>query len=51
MDPEAGVGSAYINDFRALSFRLYDLENRTVGMYSRDVTIVVNDIQRFKRTN
>ncbi|APD95454.1 hypothetical protein BM523_16445 [Alteromonas mediterranea] len=47
LDPKTGMGSAYINDFRALSFRLYDLEHRSVGVYTREQAISVNELQRF----
>lgn len=47
LDPEAGLGTAYINDFRALSFRLYDLEQRAVGVYTRDQSVSVTNLQRF----
>lgn len=47
LDPESGLGTAYINDFRALSFRLYDLGQRPVGVYTRDESVSVADLQRF----
>ncbi len=50
LDPETGIGTAYINDFRALSFRLYDLQQRQVGVYTRDEAISVIELQRFIRS-
>ena len=49
LDPEAGIGTLYINEFRALSFRLYDLNQRPVGIYARDVPLSVSELQRFIR--
>ena len=49
LDPEAGIGTLYINEFRALSFRLYDLNHRPVGIYARDVPVSVVELQRFIR--
>lgn len=47
LQPESGFGTAYINDFRALSFRLYDLDKRQVGIYSKQGTISVSEMSRF----
>ena len=47
LDPQAGLGTVYINDFRALSFRLYDLEQRSAGVYTRDQSVSVVELQRF----
>lgn len=47
LDPELGLGTVYINNFRALSFRLYDLGERPVGVYTRDQSISVSNLERF----
>ena len=49
LDPEAGLGTVYINDFRALSFRLYDLDQRPIGVYTREHNISIVDLQRFTK--
>lgn len=45
--PQADYGVAYINNFRALSFRLYGIGEREIGLFSRDTTIEVTDLNRF----
>jgi hypothetical protein len=47
LQPESGFGTAYINDFRALTFRLYDLDKRQVGIYSKQGTLNVSEMSRF----
>jgi len=47
LDPETGFGSAYINDFRALTFRLYDLKERPVGIYTQKSLLSIVNMQRF----
>ncbi|MBB1339428.1 hypothetical protein [Pseudoalteromonas sp. SR44-2] len=47
LQPESGFGTAYINDFRALSFRLYDLDKRQVGIYSKQGTLNISEMTRF----
>ena len=49
LDPEAGLGTVYINDFRALSFRLYELDQRPIGVYTREHNISIGDLQRFTK--
>lgn len=49
LDPQAGVGAVYFNNYRALSFRFYDLPDYEVGVYSGAEAITVNDLQRFGR--
>jgi sucrose-6-phosphate hydrolase SacC (GH32 family) len=47
LDPAAGVGAVYINNYRALSFRLYGLKEYQVGVYSGAESISVSDLARF----
>ncbi|MCW8994834.1 MAG: hypothetical protein OQK77_03365 [Psychromonas sp.] len=47
LDPQAEVGAVYINNNRALSFRLYGLSERKVGIYSKDNAVTVNSLNRF----
>ena len=47
LDPVQGIGAVYVNDFRALSFRLYDLATSEVGVYSQSDDISVSGITRF----
>jgi hypothetical protein len=46
-DPVAGVGVVYMNDFRALSFRLYDLANVQVGLFSTSDNIAITGLNRY----
>jgi sucrose-6-phosphate hydrolase SacC (GH32 family) len=48
LDPVQGVGAVYIDQFRALSFRLYDLATSEVGVYAQSDDITVSEITRFK---
>ena len=48
LDPVQGIGAVYVNDFRALSFRLYDLATSEVGVYAQSDDISVSGITRFK---
>ncbi|WP_440905562.1 hypothetical protein ACMZOO_04350 [Catenovulum sp. SX2] len=48
-DPEAGVGALYINNSRALSFRLYELADYEIGFYSTADAINVTDLSRYTR--
>lgn len=47
LDPIAGVGAVYMNDFRALSFRLYDLANVQVGLFSTGDAITLTALKRY----
>jgi sucrose-6-phosphate hydrolase SacC (GH32 family) len=47
LDPIAGVGAVYMNDFRALSFRLYDLANLQVGLFSTGDAIALTELKRY----
>lgn len=47
LDPIAGVGAVYMNDFRALSFRLYDLAAVQVGLFSTSDKIALTGLKRF----
>ncbi|ARU26693.1 hypothetical protein [Cellvibrio sp. PSBB006] len=47
LDPAAGVGAVYMNNYRALSFRLYGLGDYQVGVYAADDAISVADLARF----
>ena len=49
LDPAAGVGVVYMDDFRALSFRLYELADYEVGLYSTADNISVNELARFTK--
>jgi sucrose-6-phosphate hydrolase SacC (GH32 family) len=49
LDPQAGVGAVYFNNYRALSFRLYDLPAYEVGVYSGADAIEVTGLERFAR--
>jgi hypothetical protein len=48
LDPVQGVGAVYIDQFRALSFRLYDLPTSEVGVYAQSGDINVSEVTRFK---
>lgn len=48
LDPKAGVGVVYINNFRALSFRLYALPKYQVGVYSEGSAVSVTNLNRYK---
>jgi len=48
LDPVQGVGAVYIDQFRALSFRLYDLQTSEVGVYAQSSDITVSEVTRFK---
>lgn len=47
LDPVAGVGAVYMNDFRALSFRLYDLAKLQVGLFSTGDAIALTELKRY----
>jgi sucrose-6-phosphate hydrolase SacC (GH32 family) len=47
LDPAVGVGAVYMNNYRALSFRLYGLSDYQVGVYSTADAISVADLARF----
>jgi len=49
MDPIAGVATIYINDFRALSFRLYDLKNYQVGVFTTGDTVSLTNMKRYAK--
>src|SRR5690606_2660193 len=49
LDPAAGVGAVYINQDKALSFRLYGLADYDVGIYSQNESVAVNGLQRYKQ--
>ena len=49
LDPLAGVGAVYINQDKALSFRLYELADYDVGIYSQNATVTVSGLQRYKQ--
>lgn len=49
LDPLAGVGAVYINQDKALSFRLYGLADYDVGIYSGNEPVTVNGLQRYKQ--
>lgn len=49
LDPEGETGSLYINQHRALSFRLYDLETHQVGFYSENDAITITELERYTR--
>ena len=49
LDPVQGVGAVYIDQFRALSFRLYDLKTSDVGVYAQSSDIFVSEWTRFKQ--
>jgi len=49
MDPIAGVAAVYINDFRALSFRLYDLAHYQVGLFATADVVSVADLKRYSK--
>lgn len=48
LDPVAGVGAIYINQDKALSFRLYALADYELGIYSRNEPISVSGLTRHK---
>ncbi len=48
-DPKAGIGSLYINNTRALSFRLYEIADYEIGFYSTADTINVTDLSRYSK--
>ena len=47
--PDSGVGAVYINQDKALSFRLYGLADYDVGIYSGNAPVTVNGLQRYKQ--
>lgn len=51
LDPIQGVGAVYVDQFRALSSRLYDLATSEVGVYakSNDISISISELTRFKQ--
>jgi hypothetical protein len=49
MNPNLGVGSVYINNYRALSFRLYDLKLNHVGVFTQDSAINISNLKRYTR--
>lgn len=49
LDPAAGVGVVYINQDKALSFRLYGLAKYEVGVYSTNQPVLVSELQRYKK--
>ena len=48
LDPTQGVGVVYVDEFRALSFRLYDLATSEVGVYAQSDDISVSGVTRFR---
>ncbi|WP_016957554.1 hypothetical protein [Catenovulum agarivorans] len=48
-DPEAGVAALYLNGYRALSFRLYELKDYQIGFYSTADGVSVTDLNRYSR--
>ncbi|MCU4677022.1 hypothetical protein N7931_15415 [Catenovulum sp. 2E275] len=48
-DPKAGIGALYINNTRALSFRLYELADYEIGFYSTADALTVSELSRYSR--
>lgn len=49
MDSNLGGGAVYINNYRALSFRLYDLKLNHVGVFTQDSSINISNLKRYTR--
>lgn len=47
LDPTAGVGTVYMNGFRALSFRLYALADYQVGVYAASGGLSLEGLSRY----
>lgn len=47
LDPVKEYGVVYVNDFRALTFRFYELEDYDIGLYSRS-GLAVTALSRFE---
>ena len=41
-DPRLGLGVAYINQFRALSFRFYDIRNTSLSLFADEPPVAVD---------
>ncbi|ESQ88657.1 hypothetical protein [Asticcacaulis benevestitus] len=49
IDPRLGLGIAYINDFRALSFRYYDVRFADVSVYAKPTPLALSGTVRERR--
>jgi sucrose-6-phosphate hydrolase SacC (GH32 family) len=47
IDTDLEYGVLYVNDYRALTFRIYELKDYSVGFYSED-GLVISDMVRFE---
>ncbi|WP_143870006.1 hypothetical protein [Catenovulum sediminis] len=47
LNPQSGVGAIYLNHYRALSFRLYDLAQYQIGLFSENRDVTASGFTRF----
>lgn len=48
-DPNLGVGAIYLNNYRALSFRLYELKLNQIGLFTGNNSISISNLKRYNR--
>ncbi|NHN36341.1 hypothetical protein G8764_03445 [Pseudomaricurvus alcaniphilus] len=49
LNPEVGIGTLYLDGKRALSFRLYDMKDYDIGLYTNDDGISIDNLVRFTK--
>ncbi|WP_016957559.1 hypothetical protein [Catenovulum agarivorans] len=47
LNPQSGVGAIYLNHYRALSFRLYDLAEYQIGLFSENSATTASGLTRY----